>query len=368
VSYGKSTIYFLPFLGKKDLSVLTRELLKEVDLPKLLLAEGYVPIKVQIDFVDRPSFIEIAREIARECAHARAVPYLTDTTSTILLQDRKASMFEWTELALKKGISASYDIPLLPLDGPCGSDGLFVPIIGKELAATYVSNALLHSSNLIVLTCVTCDPLTGLEGGMKSLGFGCVTLEGKKKLHEVIKPAILRNLCTKCGKCDVCSQNAIMWSFGYPAIITEMCVGCMKCFFECEEGAINVMQRQIKRYNMRLVDTCLGVKKMFKGKILYVNLIAKITPHSAKFPNKPIIPDLGILASTDPVAIDKASLDLINNEWGIRGTAAEICNVLEPGKNKIEAITGFDPNYTFKLAESLGLGSTTYELIEVKSR
>ena len=360
-----SSIYHI-YSGKDDLSSLTGRLLDKIEFKKLLTPEGYVPIKVQIDLTDRPSLTEIIREVMHKSVEAYAVPYVTETISTLMVYKENVSMFEWMELATKKGIRSSFELPLLPLDGACGTDGLFIPVVGKEIAATFVSNALLWSANLVVLSSVTCDPLTGMEGSLKSLGFGCVTVQGKRKLHDVLKPAVVAKRCTKCGRCDICNWDAIQWSFGYPSIVGELCKGCMLCYLECPDDAISIPTLQRKRYNIRLVDTCLGVRKAFSGNICYINLIEKVTPRCGpKYPNKPIIPDLGLLVSTDPVAIDKASLDLINNALGIPHTAAETCDVLKPGKNKVEAITGFDPNYTFKLAEDIGLGSTTYELIEI---
>jgi uncharacterized Fe-S center protein len=105
------------------------------------------------------------------------------------------------------------------------------------------------------------------------------------------------------------------------------------------------------------------------GKMVYYNFIIEVTPNPDIDSNSgiPFIPDLGILASRDPVAVDKATFDIVNKVPGVPGSVAEQFNVLEKGKEKFKAIAicGADPMVQIKAAEELGLGTTNYKLIDV---
>jgi hypothetical protein len=152
---------------------------------------------------------------------------------------------------------------------------------------------------------------------------------------------------------------------GKVLIDEEKCVECGGCTRRCPSGALSVPLRNLERLQIRLADSTKAVLSTFSpGKVVYVNFVVdvmKICDCAASSPI-PFIPDVGILASNDIVAIDQASLDMVNKAPGIPGTFAE---KLRPGEDKFKALHGVRPDIQIEVCESHGLGTRKYELVEI---
>jgi uncharacterized Fe-S center protein len=151
------------------------------------------------------------------------------------------------------------------------------------------------------------------------------------------------------------------------AIAVETCIGCGECMTVCPEKAIQLdWTSAITPFMERMTEYAYGVAKVHEGRIGYLNFLTDITPDCDCVPwsDAPIVPDIGFLASADPIAIDQASFDLVNAQVGAPGSLLE--NNLEAGGDKFRGLRGrgyTEPTVQLSYGEEIGLGSRSYELI-----
>lgn len=157
----------------------------------------------------------------------------------------------------------------------------------------------------------------GYGGSMKNLAMGCASIKGKFLQHSEYLPKVKEDLCKLCGTCiENCGYDAIKKGKNSIYFIAENCVGCGECISVCKYGAIfPKYPDEAKKLQEKMVEYVMGIKNQKKEKIIYINFLIDISPgcDCCSFYNAPIVPDLGVLLSDDPVAIDKASIDLIND-------------------------------------------------------
>ena len=147
-------------------------------------------------------------------------------------------------------------------------------------------------------------------------------------------------------------------------IDSEKCIGCGECILICPNEAIQIQWNQsIPVFLEKMMEYTVGVLKNKQGKALFVNFITDVSPACDCYPynDTPIVRDIGILASTDPVAIDQAAVDLVNREHGLPGSCLKTNR--EPGGDKFGAIyENVNWAYQLEYAEEIGLGSRAYAL------
>jgi hypothetical protein len=199
------------------------------------------------------------------------------------------------------------------------------------------------------------------------------------------KPKINSEKCNNCGLCiPFCPVEAIQRHGKKPKISSKKCIVGCGCWDICPENAITKwgdLHHRNKELIIRNVDAAAGVLKYFgKKKVAYFNFAYDITPHCdcADYGDVSMVPDIGLFVSNDPVAIDKASTDAINNSLGIKGTATEEIDAMKIGEDKIGKLADWDAFQIFKnidgtrewklqfeIAEKLGLGTQKYKLITI---
>jgi uncharacterized Fe-S center protein len=178
--------------------------------------------------------------------------------------------------------------------------------------------------------------------------------KGKLTQHSVTKPVISQNKCTACGICaSWCPVNAIKVGEEFSVIQEEICIGCGECLTVCRfnavkfkwDGSSELLQKQIAEH-------ALGIVKQKKGKIAYLTFMIKMTKDCDCMAQKAIsvVDDIGVLAGTDPVAVDQAVLDLTRQKAG--QSLAEI------------AYPNLNPDIQLEYGEQIGLGSREYEIIQ----
>ncbi len=241
--------------------------------------------------------------------------------------------------------------PIRMVDGEGGLEGMQGSIVAQGLE---------ELDSLIVLSHATGHIQAGFGGAIKNLGLGCVTKPGKYRVHFEGPPRI-NEKCDLCGECVlVCPVNAIK-----DGAISEKCVGCNACLDVCTKGAVVVKETAGEELVVRIAENASAVIDAV-GNIGCINLLVDILPHCDCHPHSdiPIVPDIGVLSSRDPVAIDKASIDLINRSPGISSSEAEEANALNPGSDKLSLINP-QTNWRIQIetAEKLGLGKQEYVLI-----
>jgi uncharacterized Fe-S center protein len=220
---------------------------------------------------------------------------------------------------------------------------------------------------MIVLTHFKAHMVSGFGGALKNLGMGCAPPAGKREQHQAF-PFTYPERCTVCGKCTAaCPRDAITIRDGKSAIDRELCIGCFECMTVCPERAIDVdWQTEIPRFVERLVEYAAGAVAGKENKTGYLSFLTRITPDCDCVPwsDAPIVPDIGILASKDPVAIDAAAYDLVNAQAGFLDSELHAHHA--KGGDKFKGVWKDTDGYRqIRYAEEMGLGSGKYELVRI---
>lgn len=382
-------VYFSSSRAKKEEESLVhkiRRLFKEADLDSTISKGDIVAVKIHIGeryghtYV-RPKHVRTIVELIKELG---ASPFVTDTTGLDLTSSR-GNALKCIEVAALNGFTReTVDAPIIVADGLKGLEGVRVKVNGLVLKEIYLPPVLAEADALISLAHVKGHPRTGLGAAIKNIAVGCVNKTAKALIHLKSPPYVKEDRCDGCGLCvKFCPADAITILNGKARIDNEKCLLGCGCWSICPMNAISGFRERHRtqvEFGLAVADVAYGVVKHFTpGKVGFINLAYDITPHCDCFTysDVPMVPDIGVLASKDPVAIDKASIDLIREASGIPGSAAEELKIMEIGVDKLAQINLWEPlNFARKDGEpvlymvleassKLGLGSLQYELIRV---
>jgi len=247
-----------------------------------------------------------------------------------------------------------------------GDDGEFISTGGSELGGVEVARAIRDAECLIMVSQVSAHPQAGMFGAIVNLGLECMNNSGKARVYQDLKPDWLRENCQSCGICaGACQWQALTYRDEELSYDEARCSGCGACLPACPNKARALAGEHIEAFQRRVAESAAAIVKTLAKKIIYLNFLTDIVPQYYRFAwaDTPFVPDIGILASTDPVAIDALSLELVKWAQGIPGTAAEDAGALDKGVEKFKALTGADPELMRTHAESMGLGSKDYQAL-----
>jgi uncharacterized Fe-S center protein len=351
----RAKVYFYDFKGKPMPSVeeAVEKLLDRVVEERPL--NGIVGIKVHMGEEGnvthlRPEFVRCVVDYVRERG---CEPLVFDTTS--LYSGPRSNAVSYLNLAAKKGFNyASLGAPVVVGDGIRGTSGFTVKIKGLELEEVEVAEILRDLDSMIVFSHFKGHITTGFGGAIKNLAMGCTTKRGKAAQHRAHMPIVVEEACLGCGLCSKrCPYGAIKVEGGKARVDYSSCTGCLECYFACPNKALRVTTQGVEKLQVRLADAALAVLKALKSKPIYLNAVIDVTPRCDCLGcvMRPVVEDVGLLSSIDPVAIDQASMDLVVKAFGGRDPFFELNGV--SGERQLDA------------AERLGLGSRTYELVKV---
>lgn len=256
------------------------------------------------------------------------------------------------EVHLKTAKEHGFDrLPINIADGDYGEDFVDIEVNQKHFDKCKIAKGIAQYEQVIVLSHFKGHGLAGFGGAIKQLSMGYASKGGKLAMHMGVKPKIVKKKCVKCKLCmKACSENAIVINDQESYIDHEKCVGCGGCVAVCPQKAISLMspkglfQMLFKRNDFRekLIEYALAGQKNKNN--IYMNFIMNVTAgcDCVGKKMKPLMDDIAILISSDPLAIDKASFDM----------------VAQNGKK-------FKGHDQLVYAENIGLGSMQYELIEI---
>ncbi len=360
------------------------DVLEENDLTGIKLHFGE---KGNTAFI-RPPFIRRIVEAIRENG---ATPFLTDANT--LYAGTRSDTVSHITTAVANGFSYSSmdNAPIVIADGLRGKSETAVRVDLKHCKEVYIGSEIVGADALISVAHFKGHELSGFGGTLKNLGMGCASRKGKLDQHSTVSPKIKKKKCIGCGECaDNCPAEAITLAaekvthgkeaipLGEGTIIhgekkatidPDRCIGCGECIIRCPTGAVNIRWNQsVPVFLEKMMEYTQGVLQGKEGKALYINFITDISPACDCLPynDSPIVRDIGIVASTDPVAIDQASADLVNAEEAFAGTCLKH-NTL-PGEDKFKGLyPDVDWEVQLDYAETIGLGTRKYDLVKLRS-
>jgi uncharacterized Fe-S center protein len=299
----------------------------------------------------RPELVKRAALLVRE---GKGQPFVTDTST--LYRGQRENGIRHAMLAHAHGFGIDrVGAPFIPLDGLSGNHEAEVEIAGELDDRVKVAGEVLLTDAMIVITHVTAHIGTGLGGAIKNVGMGLSSRAGKMRQHSTIKPEIIEDTCTNCGKCRRwCPQDAISERDGVSLIAADLCIGCGECLAVCRYGAVKYdFKVESPLLQKRMAEHTAGVLKHITDKAVFANVMVDQTRECDCLSKKQekAFRDLGILVSRDIVAVDRATLDITGQAYG------KDISVL--GHDHL------DPRVQIEHGEKIGLGSTKYDLVEV---
>ncbi len=366
-----SNVYFadLRASAKENLLNKIARLLDSIGLQEIASPRSLIAVKLHfgekgnIAFI-RPNFI---RKIVDKVKELDASPFLTDT-NTLYVGARGESVSH-LDTAITNGFAYSVvNAPIIIADGMRGASSKLVRLNGEVIKTAYIAREIAESDGLISVAHFKGHELGGFGGTIKNVGMGCAARKGKLAQHSDLSPKIKRKKCIGCGACvEYCAHSAISVEDEKAHIDPDKCVGCGECILICEQKAINVQwNADIPLFQKKMVEYTQAVLKNKKGKAAYLNFLTHISPacDCADFNDAPIVQDLGIMASTDPVAIDQASADMVNAQKISEHSC--LSQVKDVGEDKFRALyPKVDWTIQLEYAETLGLGTRVYELVKI---
>lgn len=366
-----SKVYYFDVRSRSDKSnkvTKVRDLFDHAGFDKIVSKDDLTAIKLHFGERGNDSYINpvLVRQIVDKVKARGAKPFLTDTNT--LYSGSRHNAVDHIVTALEHGFDYTVTgAPIIISDGLMSDNIIEVPIGKKHFDSVKLARDIVSADSMMVLSHFKAHELTGFGGAIKNLAMGGAPAIGKKEQHAC-RMAVNRDSCIGCGTCvTVCPEKAIAIEEEHAVITIDGCIGCGECVTVCSERAIDIDWRtDIREMVERMTEYALGVSKMHERKIGYMNFLLNITPDCDCVPwsDTAIVPDIGFLASTDPIAIDQASFDLVNECSGNAGSLLE--HDLEAGADKFKGLrSSTNASVQLSYGEELGLGSRQYDLIKL---
>jgi hypothetical protein len=314
----------------------------------------------------RPLYIRRIVDIVKQ---AGGKPFLTDANT--LYRGRRSNAVDHINLAMEHGFSyATVNAPIIIADGLNGKDYVEVEVNGRHCKKVKIASAAYHADSLISVAHVKGHMLFGFGGAIKNVGMGLGARSGKQMMHADLKPEIISDKCTGCGMCVRWCPTGSLALCEKPgrdkplsALTAATCLGCGECVVTCPHEAIKISWSGApKSVQEKTVEFAAAILREKQGKFGAVNFLMDISPDCdcLSHTDASIVADIGILASDDIVAVDLASVELINRQPSLQGTAVPAVKIGEA--DKFAAIHGVDWSHQIRYAERMGLGATAYQL------
>lgn len=311
----------------------------------------------------RPNYAKTVADVVKSLG---GKPFLTDC-NTLYVGGRKNAL-DHIESAYLNGFSPfSTGCHILIGDGLKGTDDIAVPVEGGEyVKEAKIGRAIMDADIVISLTHFKGHEMAGFGGALKNLGMGCGSRAGKMEMHSAGKPHVDQSLCVGCGRCiQICAHDAPSITDGKSSIDHDKCVGCGRCIGVCPVDAVcpasdesnDILNCKIAEYSKAVVS----------GRpCFHISLVIDVSPncdcHSEN--DIPIVPDVGMFASFDPVALDVACADAVNRQPVISGSQLDRMPHVHHD-HFIDSAPETNWHACIDHAVKIGLGSDQYDLIEI---
>lgn len=375
----KSKVYFADFRTEafgEGLPSKLKRLAKAAGIGTIDMDEKFVAIKMHFGEMGNISYLRpnYAKAVADLIKELGGKPFLTDCNT--MYPGFRKNAIEHLYCAWENGFTPlSAGCPIIIGDGLKGTDDVAVPVAGGvHTKEARIGRAIMDADIFISLTHFKGHEMTGFGGALKNIGMGSGSRAGKKDQHSNGKPIINEENCRGCKKCmRECANNGLVFDEATKKMHVNQnnCVGCGRCLGACNFDAIEFSNNQaLEILNAKMAEY---TKAVVDGRPnFHMSLIVDVSPYCDCHPENdaPILPDIGMFASFDPVALDQACVDacmkaepLPNSVLGDNVSSHGFHDHHDHFKN-----TTPESEWKSQLAhaEKIGLGSRKYELITVK--
>ncbi len=317
----------------------------------------------------RPQYAKALADLIRELG---GKPFLSDANT--LYVGRRKEALEHLDAAYENGYSPfSTGCHVIIADGLKGTDEALVPVAGGEyVKEAKIGRAFMDADVFVSLSHFKGHGSTGFGGCLKNIGMGCGSRAGKMEMHSAGKPSVKTKKCVGCRVCAKnCAHSAINFEEGKACIDHNVCVGCGRCIAVCPMDAVvptwdearEVLNCKIAEYTKAVVD----------GRpAFHINIVADVSPNCdcEDCNDLPIIPDVGMFASFDPIALDQACVDAVNAQEVNKGSILdELVKELDAEAPRNDKFKMIHPDTCWQAGlehgEKLGLGTREYELVKI---
>ena len=365
-----SNVYFTDMHTSKNDSIPAK-------LKRVMAAAGFddwdlegkiVAVKTHFGEHDNASYLRplYVRNVVEEIQRKGGLPFVTDTAT--MYPGMRRNAVEHLRCAALNGFTAeTIGCPIIIADGLLGDASINIPLPENAvLDEAYIARDILEADYLVVLSHAKGCLATGLAATVKNLAMGCATRAGKYSMHNDGKVRVRTDACVGCAKClKGCGQNAID-IVERKAIVNDNCVGCGHCIAYCSNNAIGAanpgcgdfLQKKLAEYAYAVVNNI---------PTFMITVATDITPACDCFTGNdvPVVPNIGIFAGRDPLAIDQAVADKINASPVIGDSVLGQEGLEGPNNiDNIPATSSYEVGLSY--GEQLGLGTREYALVEVK--
>lgn len=362
----KSKVYFTTFhtTMQENLQQKLSRLLLTAGMDQIDFAGKYVAIKLHfgepgnLAFL-RPNYAQTVVKLVKELG---GKPFLTDC-NTLYVGGRKNAL-DHLEAAYQNGFNP-YNIGchLIIGDGLKGTDDIDVPVDGEYVKSAKIGRAVMDADIFISLTHFKCHEGAGMGGTIKNIGMGCGSRAGKMEMHAAGKPQVKTDVCVGCGACQkACAHGAPTRDGKKMTIDHEKCLGCGRCIGACPVDAIvPTNDESTTVLNYKMVEYTKAVVQNRPN--FHISLVMDVSPFCDCYGvnDIPVIPDVGMFASFDPVALDLACAEACEKQSRDPnayhgGETGDFFSYTHPGT---------DWRAQINHGEKMGLGHAAYELIEI---
>ena len=361
-----SKVYFTNFRISADENRIQKlkRLILTAGIDKINFENKFVAIKIHFGEMGnlaylRPNYAKAVADVVKELG---GKPFLTDC-NTLYVGSRKNAL-DHLDTAYENGFSPfSTGCHVLIADGLKGSNETLVPVDGEYVKEAKIGRALMDADVVISLNHFKGHEMAGMGGALKNVGMGGGSRAGKMEMHSAGKPYVKEELCIGCGCCQrICAHDAPNLRDGVMFIDHRKCVGCGRCIAVCPMDAIKPAQDEaLEVLNCKIAEYAKAVLQDRPS--FHISLVTEVSPdcdcHNSN--DVPIVPDVGMFASFDPVALDMACCEAVNRQTPVAGSVIE-------GKEG-DPLTAAHPTTDWRgqiaHGKKIGLGTDEYELITI---
>lgn len=348
---------------------LTR-LMKTAGMGDIDFRDKFVAIKLHFGEPGNLAFLRPnwARTVADFVKERGGKPFLTDC-NTLYVGGRKNALDHMDSAMLNGFNPMTTGCQIIIADGLKGSDEVEVPVVGGEYVKNAkIGRAVMDADVFISLTHFKGHEEAGFGGCLKNIGMGCGSRAGKMEQHNAGKPHVAQKHCIGCGQCrKICAHGAPIIENGKAHIDYDKCVGCGRCIAVCPKDAVRIdWDESTTNLNCKIAEY---TKAVVDGRpCFHISLVIDVSPNCDCRPENDmaIVPNVGMFASFDPVALDMACVDAVNAQTPLRGSAADDAHAKAHVHDHFQRLHP-DTNWRSCLehGEKIGIGTREYELIKI---